>query len=892
MAKGKLILICQSGGEFVKNDDGSLKYDGGEAQAVNVNSDTLFADLKLKLAETCNLEYKSVSFKYFLPGNTRTLITLSNDRDLKRMLDFHGNSVTADIFVMGKEGFNRDALNVFTISNSYRETGIKVAESVNRFVAPMAAATSSSIDASSPVGVTPAARVSTKRITSKKKAARASTGRTTKKPKPAAHIATENSPSRIICALNTAYSDSDNSSASPSPVAVASRATSRSSTKINLGATPADSVKKRRRTASWKLGVNGPTIVVVPDDAEEKRSRKNDSRSLVICGDLKKNKEIVRRKDGFDTSRHLAVSHDLSPEKQVASWKDGITGVGQDFEDVGEFRDVLQKYAIAHRFAYKLKKNETNRASGKCVAESCPWRIHASWVPAVQSFRIRKFNNTHTCGGESWKSAHPPKSWLVNVIKDKLRDSPNHKAKDIANGISQDFGVPLNYTQVWRGIGDARKQLQGSYKEAYNQLSWYCEKIMETNPGSFAKLVTGDEKRFRCLFVSFHASIQGFIKGCRPLLFLESTSLKSKCQEFLLTATALDGDDGFFPVAFAIIDVEDDDNWYWFLEQLKSALPTSGSITFVSDREKGLKESVLKLFENAYHGYTMYHLLESFKKSLKGPFHGDGRGSLPINFIAAAHAVRPLGFKRFNEQIKHVSSQAYDWVMQIEPENWTSTSFKGERYNHITQNVAELYIKLVDDVRESPITQKLEALINMMTELINNRQADSSKWSTKLTPSKNEKLQEEIVDARGLKVLFSSDTLFEVHHEVNHVVNLDKRECTCLGWQTSGLPCCHAIAVFNSTRRNLYDHCSKYFTVDSYRLTYSEPINQVPGAGKPEEKEEADSDTEHVLPPCPSRLLSQPKTKQAKKQVETKRVVICSRCKGVGHNKASCKATL
>ena len=102
MAKGKLILICQSGGEFVKNDDGSLKYEGGEAQAVNVNSDTLFADLKLKLAETCNLEYISVSFKYFLPGNTRTLITLSNDRDLKRMLDFHGNSVQEDIFVTGK----------------------------------------------------------------------------------------------------------------------------------------------------------------------------------------------------------------------------------------------------------------------------------------------------------------------------------------------------------------------------------------------------------------------------------------------------------------------------------------------------------------------------------------------------------------------------------------------------------------------------------------------------------------------------------------------------------------------------------------------------------------------------------------------------------------------
>lgn len=114
MVKGKLILICQSGGELVKTDDGSLTYAGGEAQAVNVSCETLFNDLKLKLAEMCNLEYETVSIKYFLPGNTRTVITLANDKDLKRMLDFHKDSVTADVFVKGQEGFNRDALNKYT----------------------------------------------------------------------------------------------------------------------------------------------------------------------------------------------------------------------------------------------------------------------------------------------------------------------------------------------------------------------------------------------------------------------------------------------------------------------------------------------------------------------------------------------------------------------------------------------------------------------------------------------------------------------------------------------------------------------------------------------------------------------------------------------------------
>lgn len=114
MAKGKLILICQSGGEFITKDDGTLSYEGSEANAVNINHESLFDDLKLKLAEMCNLDQNTISIKYFLPGNRRNLITLRNDKDLKRMIDYHGNSVTADIFVNGKEGFDHDLYKVHT----------------------------------------------------------------------------------------------------------------------------------------------------------------------------------------------------------------------------------------------------------------------------------------------------------------------------------------------------------------------------------------------------------------------------------------------------------------------------------------------------------------------------------------------------------------------------------------------------------------------------------------------------------------------------------------------------------------------------------------------------------------------------------------------------------
>ncbi|XP_075075759.1 uncharacterized protein LOC107812916 [Nicotiana tabacum] len=891
MVKGKLILICQSGGEFVSDADGTLSYNRGEANAVNINQDTPFDHLKIKLAEMCNLELKTVSIKYFLPGNRKTLINLRSERDFKRMVEFHANSVTAEIFVSGKEGFDHEALNTYT--DSSRTIGLKLAENVNHHGTPATAADSGGLsitpskamplrtvhtDAASPIAIQSDCLVDV-HISCQEPAINATADSSSQ-------ATTSSNPS----SGHVAEDDSDYAPRSRAAVGT----TAQSPISFDYDSTPADTVKKRRRTASWTIGANGPTIVVTGNDSKEKFSRKKKSRSstgVMDSNDTVEDEDYVQLPDDSDSSSAVALRDEDLPEKLVATWKEGITGVGQDFKSVKEFRAALQKYAVANRFVYKLKKNDASRVSGRCTVEGCSWRIHASRVPAAQTFRIRKFNYLHTCGGESWKSGHRTRNWLVSIIKERLRDSPNDKPREIAKGILRDFGIKLRYRQVRRGMEDAKEQLQGSYRKSYNRLPWFCEKVVNTNPGTVAKLMINDEKILQRFFFSLHASIHGFKHGCRPLIFLEATSLRSRYKETLLTATAVDADDGFFPVAFAVIDIENDDSWRWFLQQLKSALSTLQSITFISDREKNLKNSVLEVFENACHGYSIFHLLESFKRNLKGPFSGDGRNVLPEIFLSVAHAVRLGGFKNSTEKIKQISSHAYDWVIQIEPECWTSLLFKGQHYNYVTEDVAEPYSKLIEDSRGSTIMQKIEALICMLGDLIDHRKLESSNWSTKLTPSKERKIQEEAVKADGLKVLFSSNVLFEVHDEMTHVVNIENRECTCLEWKQSGLPCCHAVAVFKSTGKCVYDYCSSYFTVESYCSTYSVSVNPIPGIGAPVE-EDGESDTADVLPPCPSESQIEEKPEETKTVDPDKRTVSCSRCKEPGHNKASCKATL
>ncbi|XP_043721787.1 uncharacterized protein LOC122669165 [Telopea speciosissima] len=909
MARGKLILICQSGGEFVSNNDGSLQYTGGgEAHAVDVHHSTSFDDLKLELAEMWNFDIKTMSMKYFLPSNKRTLITVSNDKDLKRMIDFHGNSVTADVFISGKERVSHDVLNM----HASRGNRVMVSESINHIAASTPAA-ATLVDATPVITTAVMNATNSPPTDARATLAVASAATSVTVAAPSLNAPTIAAPVIVTptdARVTTATSVPATTTAASNPVPdcttdrsldVATDATIPSSTGItSIPTIPAagatfNNVQPQKHTASWTFGTKGLTIVAVADKVGQERniaSQENDTRNpaSVDAVDDERQRHTEASISVINNPTNDVVADDAWLKRIIASWKKGIKGEGQQFKSVHEFRDVLRKYSLAHHFAYKMKKNDTDRATAICRAEGCSWRIHASWMPSSGSFMIKKMNKSHTCEGIVGKFSQSTKNWLSSVIKDRLRDTPYYKPRVIANDICREFGIELHYSQVWRGMESARVELQGSSKEAYNQLPQFCEKLVETNPGSFASVNTKDDLSFQRLFVSFYASHYGFQNGCRPLIFLDSTSLKSKYREILLAATAVDGNDGAFPVAFAVVDVENDDNWHWFLEQLKPVVLTSRTITFVSDKDKGLRKSVHEVFENAHHGYCIHYLIEKFKKNLKGPYHGDGRCSLAGNLLAAAHASRLDGFRMYTQKIKSVSSEAYNWVMQSEPEYWANSQLKGERYNQIKLDMVELLNNWIKEVRELSIIQKIDTISCKMMELISTRRVESSNWHTKLTPSKEERLQEEKIKAHGLKVLFSSDSMFEVHDDCIHVVNLDQCDCSCQGWKIIGLPCCHAVAVFNCTARSPYDYCSRYFMTEAFVLTYSESINPMPDIGKTVSRESSDAGQVH--PPHIHRPPTQPnKRKRTKSQETVKRSLHCSKCKGEGHNRATCKET-
>lgn len=282
-------------------------------------------------------------------------------------------------------------------------------------------------------------------------------------------------------------------------------------------------------------------------------------------------------------------------------------------------------------------------------------------------------------------------------------------------------------------------------------------------------------------------------------------------------------------------------------------------------------------------------MAEKLNKDLKGHLSHEARRLMVNDFYAAAYATKIDDFQRCMDNIKAISSEAYDLVIKSESKYWANAFFEGVRYNLLTTKFCQLFFDWVSEVDELPITQVIDVLRGKMTELIYSRRMESSQWATRLTPLKEEKMEKEILKAQSLQVLRSHGCMFEVHGESSHVVDINGFGCSCKDWQLTGLPCCHAIAVFHCIGRDPYDFCCKYFTVDSYRLTYAESIEPVPNVGTSLEGEESET-TVTVTPPPSKRVFGRPKTKSAVREDIIKRQLQCSKCKGLGHNKKTCKA--
>ncbi|XP_015950034.1 uncharacterized protein LOC107474900 [Arachis duranensis] len=150
-------------------------------------------------------------------------------------------------------------------------------------------------------------------------------------------------------------------------------------------------------------------------------------------------------------------------------------------------------------------------------------------------------------------------------------------------------------TTITRALGDERKIVRGDEAAEYAKLKDYTEELLRSNLGSTVKLgvspMPNGEGVFERFYVCLHGCKKGFVGGCRPLIGLDGTFLKTYYAGWLLCAIGQDVNNHVYPIAWAIVHIESKDNWKWFLELLHEDIgdQTEHGWCFISDMQKSIK---------------------------------------------------------------------------------------------------------------------------------------------------------------------------------------------------------------------------------------------------------------------------------------------------------------
>ncbi|CAH9111068.1 unnamed protein product, partial [Cuscuta epithymum] len=122
------------------------------------------------------------------------------------------------------------------------------------------------------------------------------------------------------------------------------------------------------------------------------------------------------------------------------------------------------------------------------------------------------------------------------------------------------------------------------------------------------------------MYVCFGALKRGFLAGCRRVIGLDGCFLKGMLKGELLTAIGRDANNEMYPIAWAVVEIENTDSWRWFLDLLKHDLDINNTHhwTLMSDQQKGLVNVIKELFPNSKQRNCCRHIHANWSKKHRG----------------------------------------------------------------------------------------------------------------------------------------------------------------------------------------------------------------------------------------------------------------------------------
>ncbi|KAL1225070.1 Protein FAR1-RELATED SEQUENCE 8 [Cardamine amara subsp. amara] len=392
------------------------------------------------------------------------------------------------------------------------------------------------------------------------------------------------------------------------------------------------------------------------------------------------------------------------------------------------------------------------------------------------------------------------------------------KAKQIIDLVRMNHGVQIKYKKAWRTKEIDESLVRGTPEDSYHNLAKWLFKVQEKNIGSKVFLEIDKNTKVKYAFVAFGQSLRGF-QHMRRVIAIDGTFLKSKFKGILLGASAQDGYFHLYPLAFGIVDSENEDSWTWFLRGLKTVIPDAADLVFVSDRAQSIASSLSTVYPLAHHGVCRVHFL----KNVKSQF---GKKALVESVEAAANSYTRYEFHQTFSSIMISNPKLATYLEEADFAKWARSYAPANRYNIMTTNIAESLNSLLNMPRELPVLSLLETIRMTLSNWFYERREKASRVDKYATPNVTDIIAGRFDDAMLLDVYQVDEYEFEVKDDTHkYVVHLQNRPCTCNVFDIDRIPCVHAIAAAKRTRMDEYKLVDPFYTKETWVKAYSESIH-------------------------------------------------------------------
>jgi hypothetical protein len=454
---------------------------------------------------------------------------------------------------------------------------------------------------------------------------------------------------------------------------------------------------------------------------------------------------------------------------------------------------------------------------------------------------------------------------IADVIRDDLKENLELSIMNIRQLVRQRYkNVKPHYNKLWRGRELAIAQLFGSWEGSYALLTPLLEAIKATNPGTRYQILSQPMTReghraFKCVAWAFGPCIEA-VPYLRPVISIDASFLSGRYRGRLLIACGYDAENKLLPLAFAIVEKEDSDNWEWFMRWLRKEVIGFGKfVCVISDRHKAIKwvfkQPHIGWNESAgecVHRFCSQHIAENLYKQCKDD-------DVVKTFKWVVKKKKP---RRFNEGMEAISKTCPDAIAYLgkvgkyrqEDKNEPEKSKKvfqcmdgGHRWGIMTSNGSESLNNVFKYSRRLPVMAIVEETFNKCLEWFVDRRrssldlANSGKmWSRrveKLLVKRGAKAGSMHVisygDERGeyeVKVdrervaLHQGDRVVYVRGDFKYKLVMRNNAiptCECQKPNLTSIPCAHVLAVCKDRNLNENQFIHPYYSSTTLANTWA-----------------------------------------------------------------------